>query len=234
MTRLFSLQIFLTIIIVAFLALKPGAERSAKKIQGLPWQIETLPDGATRVFGITPGRSTLGDARDQLGDDMELAIIAAAGQNNGLEMFYRRYTAGMFSGKLVISADIDKQTLERLLSRAARPEHLRSGARKYRLNAEDLPVAYQAAVKSITFIPTVDFDEATVVKRFGTPAEKISGDNQVTHFLYPDKGLDLIINPAGKDILQYVAPRDFSALRTPLQGTAVRDATPPRQESPGD
>ena len=221
MTRLFSLLIFLTIIIVAFLSLKPGAERSTKIIDGLPWQIETLPDGTSRVFGITPGRSTLGDAREQLGDDMELAIIVATGQDDGLEMYYQRYTAGMFSGKLVLSADIEAGTLEQLLSRAARPKHLRSGARKFRLNPDDLPVAYQAAVKSITFIPTVDFDEQTVVKRFGTPAEKIRSNDQVIHFLYPDKGLDLIINPAGKDILQYVAPRDFAALRAPLQGADV-------------
>ena len=126
------------------------------------------------------------------------------------------------------AADIEAGTLQRLLSAAARPEHLRSGARKFRLNPDDLPVAYQAAVKSITFIPTIDFDEQTVLKRFGDPAERIRGDDQMTHLLYPDKGLDLIINPAGKDILQYVAPRDFSALRAPLGAAATQDKTQAR------
>ena len=36
------------------------------------------------------------------------------------------------------------------------------------------------------------------------------------HLLYPELGLDLILNPEGKEILQYVAPRDFRRLQAPL------------------
>jgi hypothetical protein len=42
------------------------------------------------------------------------------------------------------------------------------------------------------------------------------------HFLYPEQGLDLQLNTKGKEVLQYVPPRDFSALRTPL----IRDKKP--------
>jgi hypothetical protein len=33
---------------------------------GLPWQIETLPSGESKVFDLTLGRSTLADAREPL------------------------------------------------------------------------------------------------------------------------------------------------------------------------
>ena len=36
------------------------------------------------------------------------------------------------------------------------------------------------------------------------------------HFLYPDKGLDLVLDSKGKEVLQYVAPADFARLRAPL------------------
>ena len=47
-------------------------------------------------------------------------------------------------------------------------------------------------------------------------AEIIDTDDQTTHLLYPEKGLDLIINRKGKEALQYVAPKDFTRLRDPL------------------
>jgi len=217
MTKLFSLLVFLAIIVAVFLYLTPAGDYSSQTIKGLPWQIELLPDGTSKVFGVTLGQSTLGEAHEQLGDDMELAIIVVAADDSGLEMYYSRYTAGVFSGKLILAADVVPDTLEQLLGRAVKAEYMESGARKFRLNPDDLPVAYQAAVKSITFIPGIALDEQTAFKHFGTPAETIRRGNQAVHLLYPGKGLDLTINKDGKDVLQYVAPRDFTELRNPLQ-----------------
>ena len=216
MTKLFSLLVFLAIIVAVFLYLTPAGDYSSQTIKGLPWQIELLPDGTSKVFGVTLGQSTLGEAHEQLGDDMELAIIVVAADDSGLEMYYSRYTAGVFSGKLILAADVVPDTLEQLLGRAAKAEYMESGARKFHLNPDDLPVAYQAAVKSITFIPGIALDEQTAFKHFGTPAETIRRGDQAVHLLYPGKGLDITINEDGKDVLQYVAPRDFTELRNPL------------------
>lgn len=218
MTRLFSLLILLSIIIGAFLSLKPAGEKSTVAISGLPWQIELLPNGHSKVFGITLGQDTLGQAREQLGEDMQLAIISAGADDYSLEMYYNRYTAGVFSGKLVLGAALDTQQLTHMLERSTKTKYANTGARKFRLHTDDLPTAWQAAVQSLTFIPTVNLDQSTAIKRFGKPAEIISSDELTTHLLYPDKGLDLILNEDGKDVLQYVAPREFYRLRNPLPG----------------
>lgn len=217
MTRLISLLIFLTIIVIAFLSLKPDSERSLETVKGLPWQIELLPEGRSNVMGITLGEATLADARAHLGEDMELAIVIAAGQREGgLEMFYRHHKAGVFPGKLVVAADVDAATLAPLLQRAVRSEYMDSGARKLTLNPSDLPQVMQTPVASLTFIPIVRIDEDSAVQRFGRAAEMVQGKGGVTHLLYPDKGLDLMISDTGRGILQYVAPRDFERLREPL------------------
>jgi hypothetical protein len=217
MIRIFSLLIFVTIIIIAMLSLKPDSERSTESVKGLPWQIEALPEGRSKVFGVTLGQSTLGEARGQLGENMTLAIIIASGQDIGaLEMFYSRYKAGVFSGKLVLAADLAPEAVAQLMARAIKSGYMDSGARRFTLHPEDLPVALQAPLASMAFIPTVNIDEVSAVKRFGPPAEIIHISEQVAHLLYPDKGLDLIINTDGKEVLQYVAPRDFKRLREPL------------------
>ena len=41
------------------------------------------------------------------------------------------------------------------------------------------------------------------------------------HLLYPDKGLDVVVDSEGKELLQYVAPKDFALLREPLLKAVV-------------
>ncbi|HHH42841.1 MAG TPA: hypothetical protein ENK49_01780 [Gammaproteobacteria bacterium] len=219
MTRLFSLLLFLTLIIGAYLSLAPRGGSSTAPVQGFPWQIELLPDGYTKVFGIRPGADTLEQARAQLGPDPQLAIISTGAEDYSLEMYYDRYTAGVLSGKLVLTGQLPADQLMQMAARSTRTTHLKTGARKLRLHADDLPRAWQAPVQAIAFIPTARLNQPTAIQHFGTPAETIV-DGQKTHLLYPDKGLDLMLDENGKSVLQYVAPREFYRLRDPLQGQA--------------
>ena len=200
---------------ISLLLLSPDTdnEQAEEPLTGLPWQIDSLPDGSSRVFGITPGQSTLGDVVEQLGNDMQLAIIAAPGESGNLEMYYSRYSASIITGKLIFVAKMADDTLLQLQERAFRD----GGTRRYRLHPDDLPLAWQAPVKSIIFLPSVNLDEEIARNRFGIPAETIHSSEQVTHLLYPDKGLDFVIDRDGKEVLRYVAPRDFDTLRRQLE-----------------
>jgi hypothetical protein len=197
---------------ISLLLLSPDNEQAEEPLTGLPWQIDILPDGSSRVFGITPGQSTLGEVVEQLGNDMQLAIIAAPGESGNLEMYYSRYSASIITGKLIFVAKMADDTLLQLRERAFRD----GGTRRYRLHPDDLPLAWQAPVKSIIFLPSVNLDEEIARNRFGIPAETIHSSEQVTHLLYTDKGLDFVLDRDGKEVLRYVAPRDFGALRREL------------------
>ena len=210
----YSVAILVLLILLSGLLLfAPDNEQPATPLTGLPWQIDLLPGGNSRVFGITPGQSTLADAVEQLGSDMQLAIIAAPGESGDLEMYYSRYSAGIISGKLILVAAMAPDTLAQLQERASRD----GGTRKYRLHPDDLPLAWQAPVKSIIFLPTINLDVEIAHNRFGIPAETIHDSEQVTHLLYPEKGLDFALDQDGKETLRYVAPRDFSSLREQIE-----------------
>jgi hypothetical protein len=46
------------------------------------------------------------------------------------------------------------------------------------------------------------------------------------HLLYPQQGLDVVVDGNGKELLQYVAPRNFASLREPLRAAvAVQPAS---------
>ena len=206
------------LIITLVLAIYPfiGKDKQSGGVTGLPWQIEVLPDGSTRVFGVTLGQTTLGEAAAHLGDDMELAIMVAKGEAGSLEMYYGRYRAGLMSAKLVLAVELDEETVSAMLENAVGQEVLKTGVRKYALSEQDQSRAFNAVIKSIAFIPTVNLDDDIIRKRFGEADEVIPKNNGVSHYLYPDKGLDVILSEEGKEVLQYVAPAEFNRLRDPL------------------
>lgn len=215
MRKALILLVLLAAMVAAFSIFYRGGSDSAQMVEGLPWHIEILPGGESRVFGIRLGHSSLADAGRLLGDG-EVAIIANSEQNYGLEMFFSRYTAGVFSGKLILAADLPAEHLEQLVERAQRRTYLESGGKKYTPGSADLPAIMNARVASITFLPVVSLDQETAMERFGAPAETVVVGDQQIHLLYPDKGLDIIINRNGREVLQYVAPKSFGLLRDPL------------------
>ncbi|MGB5179339.1 MAG: hypothetical protein WBP44_11490 [Gammaproteobacteria bacterium] len=217
------MKYFLTLLIVAMVTAglllfksgeQPGNEqRNDEVVTGLPWQIDTLPGGDTRVFGITPGQTTLGEAIELLGDDMKLAIIAAPHETGTVEAYYSHHSVGPITGKMILVLNITPNVLAPLRERAFQD----GGTRRYHLHPDDLPVAYRAPVRVINFLPSFNLDEDIVQARFGAPAEIIQIDEQQQHWLYPDKGLDLILNTDGKEVLQYLRPGDFSSHRARLE-----------------
>ena len=225
MKRLLPLLILLLLILVLVPLLR-DEQRPREPASGLPWQVETTPDGHTTVFGLTLGRSTFNEALERHGRDVELAIIADPGEDGALELFYSRFMAGMLSGRLILGTDLEPSRLRELRERAVSSRVLDSGARRFNLDPQDLPTAYSATIDTITFIPAADLDLEVVEHRFGTPAERLQLNRQVEHLLYPDIGLDLILNRDGKEVLQYVAPQRFDRLRDPLEQALEEEAGP--------
>ncbi|MDH5711882.1 MAG: hypothetical protein OEZ15_09495 [Gammaproteobacteria bacterium] len=182
-------------------------------LTGLPWQIELLPDGATRVFGLTLSRSSLANALAVLGQDMELALVAAADEVGNLEMYYGNYRAGLLSGKLVLQTSSSEDNLRRWRDNAVRFEHMASGqAKKYLLAEDDLPQVLQEVITGITFIPAVNLNDEIIVARFGEPVERVQIDSAI-HYLYPAKGIDIAVFDEAKEVIQYVAPSEFKFIK---------------------
>lgn len=212
-------KLILFFILMALLAGYPFFMQTedAEVLTGLPWQIETGADGSTQVFGIHIGRSSLADAMNILGDDMELAIIAGSDETGSLEMYYGHYKAGLLSGKLVLQTGIDEQDLKRWRDNAVKSEYMATGkAKKYTLSADDLPQVLDEVIVGLTFVPAVNLDEEVILARFGIPQNRILSAG-VEHFLYPDKGLDIALHEHSKEVLQYVEPRAFDRLLKPFQ-----------------
>ncbi|NML28979.1 hypothetical protein [Zoogloea dura] len=184
---------------------------------GLPWQIEVLPGGEAKVFDLIPGRSTLAEARTRFGAEMQLAIVAEPNEAGNVEGYYEQATAGFVAGKLILTADLPGDIIEGMRERAPKTEYMQSTTRKATLAEADKAAALAAPIRAMAFVPSAQLDEAVILERFGQPAERIRVNDHVEHLLYPAKGLDVVLDTKGKELLQYVAPARFDALRAPLK-----------------
>lgn len=190
----------------------------------MPWQIELPGAGQSRVFGLLLGAgpagpaATLADARRRFGGEPKLAIVAPEGGSMSLEAYYDSVEFGPLTGKLVLTLDLAHDELGRLRERSPKHDYMGTGTKQHLLAEADRAHAETLPLRAVAFIPAVNLDEAIVLQRFGAPAERLRQGDTLEHFLYPDKGLDLVLDAKGKEVLQYVAPARFDALlRQPLR-----------------
>ena len=228
-----------------------AAQASAQN-NGLPWQVELLPGGASKVMGLTLGAvatsdvaatsgalaasgasapqtaphqpSTLADAQQRWGENMQVAIIAAPGEDGTLEAFVDPAQAGFITGKLVVTAQLPAADIKAMRERAVKAEFMESTTRKYVLAPADMAAALRAPISALSFIPQANLDEDTVLARFGQPAERVRSNGHLQHYLYPARGLDLALDTEGKELLQYVAPAAFAQLVKPLRQASLQPA----------
>lgn len=209
----------LVALLLAQMLFPPQRDTAPQMTHGMPWQIEHPGPGQSRVFGLTLGgaaASTLADAQRLSPQLPKLALLAPQDGPPALEAYFDSVSLGALTGKLVLSIAASATDLEVIRSNAAKTGHLDSGMRKFALNEADRQRAEALPLAAIAFIPSASLDEAIIVQRFGAPAERIRQGETLEHFLYPARGLDIVLDSKGKEVLQYVAPADFARLRAPL------------------
>ena len=232
-------KLILTVLLIAVFAvvipmylIKPQGFTAGGQHVSPPWEVKVTPDGHSEVFGLTLGRSTMTDAVRVLGKDMEIGIISAPGEVGNLEAYYQNITLGFVTGKMVMSLPVPRNQVAQMRARAVKSEFMESTTRKSTLTPEDEATAMTVPIDAIALIPSVSLDKSIIEGRFGKPAQVVRTSDHVEHYLYPDKGIDVVLDSKGKDILQYVAPADFHRLAMPLQAKTA-DVTRPEAAPAG-
>jgi hypothetical protein len=189
---------------------------------GLPWQLEVQPNGNLRVLGLEIGTDTLEEVRKRYGEG-ELALVAAPGETETLEFFLDSVTlGGAITGKLVAVADLPADTLAAMRQRTIKTEYMQSATKKSVLADQDLPIAGKAPIHALALIPSGRLTEDIVIQRFGEPAERIRAGEKVQFLLYPERGLGITLDTGGKQVLQYIAPRNFEELKKSFQASVAQ------------
>ena len=205
---------------IGFMLLIP--ESSDDGVVRLPWVVTKDPQGHTRVFGFTLGVTSLEEVREVFGEEGKTNLFARLDAGEGdakyaVEAYFEQIYLNRLRASFVISLAIDQVTLDEMFQRGLRISQLGSGAKKVELVPGDITALLQAPVRSITYLPWKSLDAEIIQRRFGTPAEKrVEPKTLVTHWLYPEKGMDVALDTDGAVVVQYVDSAAFGDIIRPL------------------
>ncbi len=210
--------LILTLLVAGYFILRNSSNNHQPITQAYPWQIEVLPKGYARVFGIVLEQSTLADATRELGSQPKLAVFDNDNQLS-LEAYYKSISRGGLIGSFVFTLDLDMAEIERLKQAAHKKEPTTDKGWRYELDKPTIDRLAKTKLKTLAYIPTVQLSETIILQRFGKPDNKIALKTREPgwHYLYANRGLDLIYHEKSREVLQYVAPKAFNALLVPLQ-----------------
>lgn len=182
----------------------------------LPWQASINNDGNVDAFGITVGKTTLREMMVHFKSFPETGLFVDEDGSNALEAYFGKKRVGLFEAKLVAESDADEDTRNAMQERALERKPQPSGKWRYRLSEDDVRVANELPVKYLVYIPVVDYKQERIETLFGDPQSTHAMTEKAAYWFYPDKGLILLLNSDGGDIMYYSPTRHYAALRERL------------------
>ncbi len=208
--------LLISILLILVVAIMFPAGKNTPTPPILPWDITVDANGNTKVFGLTFDQSTLSDAQKTFEKEAKLSMFASHQETFTVEAYFERLYISGIRADLILTLNIDQASAAQMFKRGLRLSQLGSGEKKITLDQADINTAKEATILLITYLPAANLDAELINKNFGEPDKRHTESSGITHWLYPKKGLDIALNPEGKEVLQYTSPAHFDQILKPL------------------
>jgi len=195
-------------------------ETQKKYAEIVPWKVSINDDGTTHVIGVDIGKATFKDLMFKLRLLAEPAVFEASDGTLTLEAYFGKKKFGILEARLIAEIDADDALLKMMKKEQAEKDSTPSNHWKYALSVKNTKLANDIRVWKLIYLPIIDY-QPKQMNFFGEPTEKITINKTAEYWLYPDKGMVLLYDTAGKEIFYYTAPKDFARLKAGLPKEAV-------------
>lgn len=189
-------------LLALFISIEPQYEEVDEAM--LPWNSAFDEQGKLHVLGITLQKTTLREAMDIYGKDVELRLFTDHdGSNKTAEAYFPTVFIGSIKAAIAVRLIASPEELEAVYNRGAKISPTGSGAKEIKMSSDDNLAFLDKTIASITLIPRNNLTQRAIDMRFGEPDYKQKQDDQLDHWFYKQRGLELIIDPEGPEALQY-------------------------------
>jgi hypothetical protein len=194
----------LSLVATALAILLPGG-RTVDSNPRLPWDISINANNEVSVFDITLNHSHLIDAREVFQAQGEVNMFLADSGDPALEAYFERIFLNGLRADIILVLKVDNTELQAMFNRGSRISRTSDTVHKVELSSDDRLLVEKYPIELINYIPAANLDEELILRRFGKPSKKVSeSQTGITHWIYPEKGLSIGINPEGKELIQYM------------------------------
>lgn len=193
-----TLLIFLMIATALMIAVI-GGKRNASYMEHLPWQIDTLKNGSTRVFGITLEKTSIQDANQILSSFPETRLYYTDEQTARLVAVYDGLNISGLIAQIELVYDLDYAQLTELNQLATRIEN-----QAYAKLPEEKEMALlDTVVRQLIYKPAIDYQVEEIEQRFGLPTQETKLDENTVLLAYPDIGLQIKLSKIAQEEFIY-------------------------------
>ena len=208
--KLKNLPVFLQVLLFAILAtlgawlLLPGAPGQVD-MRDLPWNSFRDDQGRVHALGLVIGQSTLRDAMARYGKDVEIKEFTNEDlQPASVEAYFPSIYIVSIKSPLILRLKVSPQRMQALLEEAPGVRATPSGDKEVLLSDFQARSLLDAPIEAITLPVSKDLPKEAILKRFGQPTHirKNPADN-TERWIYPEKGLEIIVDPDGKEVLEW-------------------------------
>ncbi len=171
--------------------------------------------GEMTIFGILLGETTLSEAEIILSSRAKRALFIMPpkkdDQDNDLipehnvEAFFPNMPD---NSKMLLGLYSEESEMEQIRYKAHKPIAFPSGNIKLQIDDKQQAMVNAMPVITLTSIPRIKLTPEDVHQKFGGPA-LVHVQEDILHFLYPELGLDVILDKSGEAMLQFVKPDQF-------------------------
>lgn len=170
----------------------------------LPWNSVINEQGNIEALGLTLGVSTPQDAIALYGEDYETLVFTDKSENNKVaEVYFPTMTLAKLRGVVTLILEVPENELSEMYSRGVKITVNSAGNRQITLRGEDSDSLIDNTILTMTYVPKKNLSKDMITMRFGEPNSKSIGSDGLERWHYPDKGLEIILNPDGPEVLQY-------------------------------
>ncbi|MES9832878.1 MAG: hypothetical protein ABW170_07425 [Candidatus Thiodiazotropha sp. L084R] len=211
----------LSVVSVALAILLPGG-RQVDTNPRLPWDIHMSAHNEIQVFDLTLNKSSLPEARDVFQSQGKLNLFIDESGQPALEAYFERIYLSGLRADFILGLKADEALLNKLVDRGSRISRTSDSTHKIVLDSDDMILAEKLPIELINYIPAANLDEALINSRFGEPADKITEtETGVTHWIYPERGITIGLNPEGKELIQYMPLERIDALVEQIKNSNI-------------
>ena len=172
--------------------------------------------GKMKVFGITLGETTLGEAETILASRAKRALfIMPLDENKNGETPTPEHNIEAFfpnmpdNSKMLLGLATIESDMAQIRHKAHNPIAFPSGNIKLKIADEHQDMVNAMSIITLTAIPRISLSPEDIHNKFGEPT-LLHVQDEILHFLYPALGLDVILDKSGEAMLQFVEPGKFS------------------------
>lgn len=216
--------LYLALALLVVYTFWPGGTNDQEPARPM-WETSLDEQGNLQIMGVTLGKTTLKEAEAILRSRSQRALFippdTSSEKSPRVEAFFPSMPD---NSKLILGLSASTEQIETLKIKAHNPSAFPSGNIKLEIADDHMSLVEGLVVDMLTAIPRIRITPQEITAQFGEP-QILHRQDDILHYLYPARGLDVILDQSGEAMIQFVSPGDFQRVLDRL-GIVARENRP--------